>query len=108
MIELTVLIKSIDYDSIINNILPALSEKLAQTDKNGPLQLLFGKFNELSDSAIKAALQVLPQEVKDELVVSFLENYKEDIIKNINQTAADNKLNIVIGDLKASIAEIDK
>jgi hypothetical protein len=103
MIDFTLQIKSIDYNAVVEKLLPVISEKLSENESSGPLQLILGKFKGLSGSAIKAALAVLPSEVIDELVVSFIGYYKEDIIKAINQIAADNQLKIEVGDLNAKI-----
>lgn len=107
MLELKIQIKSIDYSTIVDKLLPRLLEVLAQKENTGPMQLLLGKFNGLSISAFKAAIAVLPQEVIEELVVCFSEYYKEDIIKNINQMAVDNQLKIEVGDFNLGNADIN-
>lgn len=78
MIEVKIKISEVDYGSAADVLLPVLLEKLSCSAD--PLTAgLLAKLKGLSGSAAKAALNILPQDVKDELAVACLNHYNDEI-----------------------------
>jgi len=101
MIKLEITLKEIDYNSLIGNILPRLLINLSGTeDKTGKLaQLLLG-LEEVPNKMLEAALGVLPQGEKDDLLIRMISIYKEDILKLINNLASEQQIAAEVSDLK--------
>lgn len=60
--------------------MPVLLDKLS-TSANPIVSLVLGKAKGLPASTAKAALDMLPQETKDELAVACFNHYSEEIAK---------------------------
>lgn len=78
MIEVKIKVNDIDYGSAADVLLPVLLEKLSRSADPLTAGLLV-KLKGLSGSAAKAALNFLPQDVKDELAVACLNHYNDEI-----------------------------
>ena len=88
MLKLEIVLKEIDYNQVIAQLLPKLLSNLsAQGDKSEKLaQILIG----MGDTPVKmlsAAFELLNQSEKDELLVQLLSIYGEDIVTNLNHMA---------------------
>jgi hypothetical protein len=69
-------------------------------DKTGKLaQLLLG-MEDVPNKMLDAALGVLPQDAKDDLLIRMLSIYKEDILKQINNLAKEQQIAAEVSDLK--------
>jgi hypothetical protein len=101
MIKLEITLKEIDYNTLIGNILPKLLISMSGTeDKTGKLaQLLLG-MEDVPNKMLDAALGVLPQDAKDDLLIRMLSIYKEDILKQINNLAKEQQIAAEVSDLK--------
>lgn len=93
MIKLEVTLDIIDYNSIITTALPKMLMNMSlKNDKNGELaQLLLG-MEEIPGRMLTAALDVLPQEAKDDLLVKILSIYKVDIVSFLNHIISEQQI----------------
>ncbi len=102
MLELRLQIKDLDYSALAEVILPKIIEQKVQKEEGSLLSKMLHKTRGMSTSAAKAALGVLPQDVKDDLTASLLMHYREDIIKALDKLAKENKIQVEIGELEIS------
>jgi hypothetical protein len=101
MVKLEVLLNEIDYNSLITNVLPKILKSMSGADdKTGKLaQLLIG-MEEVPNKMLNAALDVLPRKSKDDLLISILSIYKEDIVKYINILATQQQISAEVSEIK--------
>lgn len=100
MLELKLQIKDLDYNALAELILPKVIEQKVQKEEGSFFSKILRKTKGMTTSAAKAALGVLPQDVKDDLTASFLMHYRDDIIKALYKLAQDNKVKVEIGELE--------
>lgn len=96
MIEIKILVKDVDYSNIVDKALPIALEQLSKKKESSILLDTLTKFKGFSGIMLKAALSVLPQELKDEIAVHYLSSYKNDIIGFTNKMAAEKGFKIEI------------
>lgn len=100
MIKLEVILDEIDYESVIASFLPKLIQAMVEKgDKQGKLAEVLLGMKEVPNQMLTAALAVLPQEAKDELVVKIMSIYKEDIIDSLNHMANEQQITAVISEV---------
>lgn len=86
MIEVKIKISEVDYSAAVDVLMPVLLDKLS-TSANPIVSLVLGKAKGLPASTAKAALDMLPQETKDELAAACLNHYSEEIAKLMTDMA---------------------
>lgn len=97
MIKLDVVLDEIDYNKVIDFILPMLLSNLSKKDnKLGELFAIVSDVDEMTSDMLKAALNTLPQQKKNELIVSILTIYNEDIMNMINKVMDKNNISVSI------------
>lgn len=84
MIEMTLKIQDVDYASAVDVLMPVLLDKLSVPIPS----FLLGKTKGLPSSAAKAALDVLPKSVKDEMAAACLNHYSGEVVQAIESLAA--------------------
>lgn len=100
MLELKLQIKDLDYSALAELLLPKVIEHKVKKEEGSFFTKILHKTKGMSTSATKAALGVLPQDVKDDLTASFLMHYREDIIRALYKLAEENKVKVEIGELE--------
>lgn len=85
MIEVRMLIDSIDYDSVAEMLVPLLAENLEQ--KGGLMGKLAGSKKEFVTNAARKMLGKMSQEKKDEMVVDLLNKKHEMLIEKLSDLA---------------------
>lgn len=99
MIELKVSLDSIDYSGIAELVMPLVKDKLADNG-NILVRSIFENVNPDSMSRVlSSALNLLPQEQKDEITVSLFEKYKDKIVKILEQAACDKGVDLKVKEL---------
>lgn len=78
MIEVKLKISEVDYGTAVDVLMPVLLDKLSSSG-NPIVQILLEKLNGMSGPAAKAALDMLPQETRDELAAACLNHYSTEI-----------------------------
>lgn len=97
MIKLDVVLDEIDYNEVIDFIVPMLLSNLSKKDnKLGRLFAIVSDVDEITSDMLKAALNTPPQQKKNELIVSILTTYNEDIMKQINKVMDKNDIYVSI------------
>jgi len=104
MVKLEVIIKDADYGEIIYKILPQILANMKDKEDAGKIVQILGGMSNVPGTLAKAALAVLPQEVKDELLVKILDGYREELKQKINELLKDEMLPCEIHDIWASQA----
>lgn len=102
MIEIKIKISDVDYGTAVDSYLPAVIEKLGEKEEVKSFAKILGKGGALSAAVARAALAVLPQSKKDEIAVAIIERYKEDIVKNLTEFAAEKGLSFHLEDVEIS------
>lgn len=99
MIKIEIELSDLDYNSLIDQYLPLMIEKLQQTDN--PVALLIS--NGMPASMAKMILKTLPQEKKDKLAADLINIYKDKISRTIEETADRQNIQVKIGDIQAKV-----
>ncbi|MDF2941334.1 MAG: hypothetical protein K0S01_192 [Herbinix sp.] len=101
MLIVEITLKEIDYNLLIGNILPKLFLAISGTDdKTGKLaQLLLG-MEEVPNKMLTAALDVLPQGAKNELLTKMFSIYRIDILKYMNKLVNQQQISAVVSNIK--------
>lgn len=90
-------IGNIDYESLASVIMPIINEKAEQ--KAGKLGgMLIGKS---VGKAAEAMLGKMPEEKKEEYLISLINKYSPDISKELEKSALDNRLYLNIENIRA-------
>ncbi|MHB8131879.1 MAG: hypothetical protein ACYDEX_23145 [Mobilitalea sp.] len=85
MLKFEIVLNEIDYNSVIENTLPKLLISMSEkSDKQGELAKVLLDMEEIPIKMIVAALNILPQQAKNNLIVKLQSIYNNDIIKFIN------------------------
>ena len=92
MVKFEVVIKDADYGEIIYKILPQLLAGMKDKEDAGKIIQILGSMANVPGTLAKAALAVLPQEVKDELLVKIIDGYSDEIKDKINEILVKNSL----------------
>lgn len=104
MVKLEVVIKNADYGEIIYKILPSLLANMKEKEDASKIIQILGSMSNLPGTLAKAALSVLPQDVKDDLVVKMIDGYSEELIGKINEILKKQNLPCEINEIWASKA----
>lgn len=97
MLEINLKVENIDYNSLVDKLLPLIAENYR--DDGSVLGMVLNKTKGMQSSMAKAALSVMPQEKKDELAASLLMKYRSEIIDLLARTARENGVSMDIRDL---------
>lgn len=100
MIEINIKISEIDYGNLAEQILPIALEKLKEYDGDNILIKSAGMMNTFPKGIASAVLSALPQKVKNELAVHFINKHKEDIVAAVNDFAEKKQIKISIEDVE--------
>jgi hypothetical protein len=93
MLKLEIVLNEIDYNSVIENVLPKLFISMSEkSDKQGELAKVLLDMKDTPIKMIIAALDVLPQQAKNEFIVKMMSIYNVDIIKYINTMASEQRI----------------
>ena len=100
MITIKIEVEHIDYSDVAERVFPILAEKLENRPDSTFLSAIIKKTKGLSGATLKAALSVLPQNTKDELAVLVLQQYKEQVVNQLNTFAEEQGVKIAISDIQ--------
>ena len=104
MIEVKIKISDVDYSAAVDVLMPVLLDKLSGTS-NPIVSLVLGKAKGLPANATKAALDVLPQETKDELAAACLNHYSEEIAKLMASMAMQKGIKIQVDGVEVAVED---
>jgi len=102
MIEIKIKIKEVDYGAAADALLPILLDKLS-TSSSPIVKILLGKLKGMSGPAAKAALDMLPQETKDELAVTCLNHYRGEISKLLVSMAQQKGIKVQVENVEVAV-----
>lgn len=102
MIKFEITLKDIDYGDLSYHYLPKVLNQMSKKEKVSKLVRILGGMHNIMGTLAKAALAVLPQETKDEMVVKVFSGYKEEITSVVNGIIKEKniKLQVTTIDLK--------
>ncbi len=100
MLTIKLDIDHIDYSELAEKVFPVVADKLENRPDSPFLSAIIKKTKGLSGATLKAALSVLPQTTKDELAVLILQQYKEQIVTQLNTFAKEQGVELSIADLR--------
>lgn len=104
MIELRLLMDEIDYDALVELLLPIAAEKL---ESKGGFLAMLGRNKEGLSGVARQMLKTMPQEKRDEFVLQLLEEKKSLILNKVNSKAAEQRVGVRILDLQVQRVEKD-
>lgn len=96
MIEIKIAISDVDYESALDALWPVLVEHFEKSGEKTLASAIISKTKGVSAAAAKAALKILPQETKDELVAMGLTHYREDISGLVMDFAKQRKVSMKV------------
>lgn len=100
MITIKIDVDHIDYSELAEKVFPVVAEKLEKQSNSAFLSAVIKKTKGLSGATLKAALSVLPQSTKDELAVLVLQQYKDQVVKQLNTFAEEQGVELSISDIQ--------
>lgn len=98
MIEIKLLVDNINYESIAKLAMPMLSENLKKQEKMSFLNELL-KNEEVSKNVVTAALNEIPDEMKNNLVLSAVKCYNNEISEALRNVLKDKGIGIDIAEI---------
>lgn len=104
MIEVKVNIQDVDYAAAVDVLMPVLMERMSHSS-NTLASSLLGRATGLSATAAKAALEVLPKSVKDELSAACLNHYSKEIAQAVSNLAAQKGIRLHINAVEVAVSE---
>lgn len=104
MIDVTIKISEVDYSGAVDVLMPVLLDKLSASS-SPVMRILLEKLRGLSGPAAKAALEILPQETKDELAAACLNHYSADISKLMMDMARQKNIDIRLEGVEVAVRE---
>lgn len=99
--EIKIQIDDIDYAALVDAALPLLKDKLAKPGAAVPQ--LIGNILNLPSGMVKAVVNRLPEDKKNQLAAALINGNKEKIIATVEHTARDSGVRIRIQDLQAGL-----
>lgn len=104
MVKVEIVIKDADYGEIIYRILPQVLANMKDQEDAGKIIQILGGMSNIPGTLAKAALAVLPQDVKDELLVKVVDGYHEELKQKVNDILKKEKLPCTVHEIWASQA----
>ena len=98
--EIKIQIDDIDYAALVDVAMPLLKDKLA---KPGATTQLLGSILNLPSGMVKAVVNRLPEDKKNQLAATLINGNKEKIIATVEQTAGASGVRVRIRDLQADV-----
>lgn len=97
MIKVELEIRDINYGSLIEQLLPVITEKLRQS--NNPVAMLLS--NGMPASMAKMILKKLPPAKKDQLAADLVNANKDQLVQLLTDLARQNGVTLNISELTA-------
>lgn len=101
MIELRLLVDDIDYDSLVELLLPMVQEKLRRDGGGGVLGSMLGGSPEMAATMARTALHTMNQDKRDELVVQLVSRNREKLLEKGEAMAQKNGVKLKLRDVNA-------
>lgn len=105
MLEFIVKISEVDYREIADRVMPIVIKKMSDKEDSGKLVNILAKYQNLPNKAVNKALAVLPQKIKDEIVINLIEHYEEKMTSSFNKFLAEKELQITFKGISVSKKE---
>ena len=99
MLEFKISVSDLDYGAVAEMLLPIVKEK-AEPSGNRAVKLLLGMVD-AAGALPKKAINALPQDIKDEMVVALVNNYKDRFIDFAQNKAAAKNIAVTVEDIAA-------
>lgn len=101
VIKFEVSLGEIDYDKVFGQLVKKLLANLSQKpDQSGRMARTFLALGDAPGEMVAAALSVLSQEVKDQLLVDLFSNCQEDVLASLNQVLEQQGISAQVAKLK--------
>lgn len=98
MIEVRILLDDIDYDALVELLLPLIAEKL---EEKGGIMALLGRNKDGMAGVARQLLKTMSQEKRDEFLLQLLQEKKMPVLKKANEKAADLRAGVTVKDISA-------
>jgi len=102
MLQIIIHIFEVDYSAIAEVVVPIILENKKSSSNSGKLKTVISKIQNLSGPAVSAALRVLPQNIKDDIAVSIVQNYENQILQKMNDLLAEKQLLLAVKDIEVA------
>lgn len=99
MIRIEMTIDELDYDSLLDQYLPAIAEKLRET--GNPVGMLLS--NGMPASMAKGIVAGLPQNTKDKLAADLLNANGARLGRKVEELAAEKGVRVRVGAVHAEV-----
>ena len=101
MIKVDIVLEEIDYNEVVNAMVPKLLEILSDKDtKLASISKVLTNMGSSPANMINAALNVLSQDQRNDLLANICTIYNDDIRELINQIMMEQQLSTAISDVK--------
>ena len=102
MIEVSILLDDIDYEALVELLLPLVAEKL---EAKGGFMALLGRNKDGMAGVARQLLKTMSQEKRDEFLLQLLQEKKELALKIANKKADQLRAGVTIKDISACKVE---
>ena len=99
MIRIEMTIDELDYDSLLDQYLPVIAEKLRET--GNPVGMLLS--NGMPASMAKSIVAGLPQSTKDKLAADLLNANARQLCRSVEEAAAGKGVHVRVGTVHAEV-----
>jgi hypothetical protein len=98
MLKIELEIRELDYENLLENLLPLMEEQLRAS--GNPLGMLLS--NGMSAGMAKKIISGLPQSQVDQLVADVINSNSKKLIDKAEDAAREKNINIKVGAVRAS------
>lgn len=100
MIKIEISLDKINYGEIADTFIPVLIDKLSSKEESGRFIQILNGLDGIPGSLARTALNTLPEHVKEEMAVYFMDKYKDKIIDFVNDFAEENQIKAEVDHIK--------
>ncbi len=100
MIRIEISLENIKYGEIADTLLPIIIDKMSAREDSGRLIQILNGLDKLPGAIAKSALNSLPEGVKEDVAVYFMEKYKDNIVDFINTFAEEKEIKAEISGIR--------
>jgi hypothetical protein len=101
MVKLEISLREIDYNSVSEQLVIKLLNNMSQKpDQSGKLAQTLLSLGDAPGKMVSAALSVLPQETKDQLLMELFAVYQEEVVESLNHIIQQQGFSAQVSKLK--------
>lgn len=105
MLQMTISISDVDYSAISAKVVPMLLESMKEKDGHSKIVDVLSRFRSLPGKAAAAALNILPQDTKDEIAVHWVSTFDDQILEKLQALLQEKELPLEVTEIATRKAQ---